>query len=38
LVTVTLPEGASLDDPEHVHNALSKPYQRVKYYASSPTV
>ena len=35
VVIVSLPEGAMLDDPEHVKNALPKPYRRVKYYRNS---
>ena len=34
-VSITLPENATLYDPEHVQNALSKLYRRVKYYTNS---
>lgn len=36
LVTVSLPKGATLDNPESVENTLSKLYTRVKYYTNSP--
>jgi hypothetical protein len=36
VVTVSLPEGVTLEDPEHVENALLKLYKRVKYYTNSP--
>ena len=35
VVTVSRPQGATLDDPEHVKNALLKLYRRVKYYTRS---
>ena len=35
IVTVSLPQNSSLDDPESVQNALSKLYKRVKYYTYS---
>jgi hypothetical protein len=35
IVTVSLPQNASLEDPNHVRNALLKPYTRVKYYTNS---
>ena len=31
-VSVSLPKGMTLENPEHVQNALSKLYSRVKYY------
>jgi hypothetical protein len=34
VVSVSLPKGATLEDPEHVRNALSKLYSRVVYYSS----
>ena len=35
IVTVTLPQNASLEDPKHVQNALLKLYTRVAYYTNS---
>jgi hypothetical protein len=34
VISVSLPKHATLDDPLHVENALSKLYKRVKYYSS----
>jgi hypothetical protein len=36
VVSVSLPKGVTLQNPEHVQNALSKLYTRVKYYTSAP--
>jgi hypothetical protein len=33
-VSISLPKGATLENPEHVENALSKLYRRVKYYTN----
>jgi hypothetical protein len=38
IVTIALPEGATLDDPEQVENALHKLYSRVKYYTNLTSV
>ena len=35
VVSITLPENATLDNPKQVENALSKLYYRVKYYTSN---
>jgi len=35
IVSVSLPQDATLEDPEHVQNALSKLYKRAKYYTNS---
>jgi len=35
VVSISLPENSSLDDPESVQIALSKLYKRVKYYTYS---
>ena len=35
VVSVSLPKGMTLKDPKHVESALSKLYQRVKYYQNS---
>jgi hypothetical protein len=35
LVSVSLPEGVTLDDPEHVYNALLKLHSRIAYYTNS---
>ena len=35
VVSVSLPKGMTLENPEHVYNALSKLYSRVKYYQNN---
>jgi hypothetical protein len=35
VVTISLPQGTTLEDPQSVQNALSKLYRRVKYYTYS---
>jgi hypothetical protein len=37
IVSVSLPKGVTLADPEHVQSALSKLHSRVKYYTNSTT-
>ena len=36
VVSVSLPKGMTLENPEHVYNALVKLYSRVENYQNNP--